>query len=199
MNKVEYNQYIHSEHWIDFRNRYKQSDRPQKCVFCDSTRFELHHLGYKNIWRETFDDVRPLCPEHHAMVHKLHRMNKIPLEEFERVSVLIKPGRIKRRKKKKKPNINLIKEQKRIQEEYRAHIRKSGQEIKNKPVKRYFVFGRDVTAENVFYIGTYYTNLEFHRRLLKLNVLSKHTKFDIYEIQEDYFLLLKTNPKIKEL
>lgn len=66
-----YNDYLAGPHWADFKARYKQSDRPNRCVVCQVTDYELHHHTYERLGSELLTDVTPLCRRHHEKVHKM--------------------------------------------------------------------------------------------------------------------------------
>jgi hypothetical protein len=78
-----YDAYMRSEHWLGLRRRYVASWPDCRCVVCGSIRFQLHHLRYDRLGREELRDLVPLCPKCHDKVHRAHRANKIPLQDFE--------------------------------------------------------------------------------------------------------------------
>lgn len=80
-----YEQYLQSDHWRQFRQSYRRSNRPKRCSVCGTSEYELHHLTYKCLGRETADDVVPLCREHHRIVHAVLRENQWPVEATFRV------------------------------------------------------------------------------------------------------------------
>jgi hypothetical protein len=47
-----YQHYLSSSHWKNFRKKYRESDRPQKCIVCGSPNFILHHKTYDNLGNE---------------------------------------------------------------------------------------------------------------------------------------------------
>ena len=69
MTKEEYNKYLHSHHWINFKIRiYKKYKR---CRFCHITKnLNIHHLTYKRIGHERNKDVVVVCKPHHFMLHE---------------------------------------------------------------------------------------------------------------------------------
>ena len=72
--RTSYDRYMHSAAWTRGRNRwleqhYTRSEEPPVCVVCGAGRFELHHLDYDRLGRETYDDLLPLCREHHRALH----------------------------------------------------------------------------------------------------------------------------------
>lgn len=64
-----YADYLKSEHWKEFKNAYRKCTRMQVCAVCRAPWVELHHRRYKNLGREEFKDVIPLCRLHHQAVH----------------------------------------------------------------------------------------------------------------------------------
>jgi len=65
---MEYTEYLQTEHWKRFRDSYKKNH--SECELCSSTaQLQLHHKNYKNLGRETFDDVTLLCGSCHAHFH----------------------------------------------------------------------------------------------------------------------------------
>lgn len=68
-----YEDYLHSDYWIDFQKRYFAAN-PKICFVCGSaTRVGLHHLHYRSIGAEAFEDVVPACKPCHAKIHRLVR------------------------------------------------------------------------------------------------------------------------------
>lgn len=64
-----YEEYLKSPHWERFRRSYYASGRPSKCSVCGDRLVQLHHVTYRRLGRERFDDVVPLCRVHHQQVH----------------------------------------------------------------------------------------------------------------------------------
>jgi hypothetical protein len=64
-----YADYLTSDHWKDFRQRYKDAGRPMGCVICAKTFVQLHHVTYVRLGEELFDDVIPVCRPHHVAIH----------------------------------------------------------------------------------------------------------------------------------
>jgi hypothetical protein len=64
-----YGDYLSSGKWGKFKQKYKESGRPQHCIYCNSTKYHLHHVTYENICREKLDDVIPLCSSCHKKEH----------------------------------------------------------------------------------------------------------------------------------
>lgn len=84
-----YDEYLRSDHWIGFREKYKQSDCPQMCCLCGDPKFQLHHVTYDRVGSEELSDVMPLCSNHHEHVHYLLETMGLPVEESHRVVKLI--------------------------------------------------------------------------------------------------------------
>ncbi len=68
-----YAQYLASDHWHDFKVRYKADGRSMHCAVCSSTPIQLHHHDYARLGSESLDDVTPLCRPCHYRTHKLLR------------------------------------------------------------------------------------------------------------------------------
>lgn len=67
----EYDLYLKSDHWQEFRERYQESDKVQhSCYVCGTDVYDLHHWTYVRLGQEELDDVIPLCREHHKITHK---------------------------------------------------------------------------------------------------------------------------------
>lgn len=76
----DYDEYLRSPEWAEVKRRYRASDLPQDC-FCGETEgLHLHHLTYERVGREQLDDLTPLCPRCHSMVHVLERRGDIALD-----------------------------------------------------------------------------------------------------------------------
>lgn len=69
-------QYLRSKHWKKFREEYRASNLPQRCLVCGSAKVFLHHNTYHRLGCEKLTDVDPLCYKHHKGVHKWMRDNK---------------------------------------------------------------------------------------------------------------------------
>lgn len=118
----EYQKYLDSEHWADFKRRYKNSDEPQQCVVCGDKNYHLHHLGYNHMYNEKFYDVLPLCEKHHLLIHKIHKQRKIPLENFgEALKHMLKNKKVAR---PSKDSTTVIEDK--ITDGYRQHLAAHG-------------------------------------------------------------------------
>jgi len=70
MNKLEYQAYLHSEHWINKRKEFYKVNQAI-CSKCQSTKnLNLHHLTYARLGKELLTDLICLCETCH---HELHR------------------------------------------------------------------------------------------------------------------------------
>lgn len=77
---IWYPQYLKTNHWIEFKQKYKASGKPRFCLICKDKRYELHHVTYEFIGKENLTDVVPLCRRHHAQAHKQNKLG-VPLAE----------------------------------------------------------------------------------------------------------------------
>lgn len=74
--KIEYRNYLLSKEWFEIRNNLFKS-RGKKCELCSSTtRIEVHHKTYKNIFNEQLEDLQVLCSECHSDIHKVKGTKK---------------------------------------------------------------------------------------------------------------------------
>jgi len=67
-----YKSYLKSKHWKVIRSKFKGSH----CLFCNSNQIQVHHLSYKNIGKETEEDLIALCPKHHVKAHSIKKTGK---------------------------------------------------------------------------------------------------------------------------
>lgn len=77
---VWYPQYLKTEHWLKFKERWKRWSIRKCCIVCGDHRYELHHWTYERIGHEDLRDVVPLCRMHHARAHMLEK-DGTPLAE----------------------------------------------------------------------------------------------------------------------
>lgn len=67
----EYRQYLNSPEWKKLRESFI-SHKGSKCEKCGSeSNLQVHHLHYKNIFKEKFEDLMVLCKSCHRKEHKL--------------------------------------------------------------------------------------------------------------------------------
>jgi 5-methylcytosine-specific restriction endonuclease McrA len=64
-----YQDYLKSDHWQETRQRYIESDRPQKCR-CGAPRYAIHHLTYVRLGCERLTDLEAICDDCHAEEHR---------------------------------------------------------------------------------------------------------------------------------
>lgn len=66
---ISYQEYLHTEWWFRRRRRALRL-AGWKCVRCgDDSQLEVHHLSYKNLWKERDDDLEVLCSDCHYGKH----------------------------------------------------------------------------------------------------------------------------------
>lgn len=70
----EYNQYLESEHWRGFAK--SLFDEQKQCSICGNKAEHIHHLHYRNIWKENIEDVVVLCAKCHCFIHPDGPMTK---------------------------------------------------------------------------------------------------------------------------
>ena len=74
--KKAYAEYLQGKRWEKFREEALEYYGNQ-CGRCGSMfNLHVHHLTYKNRFKETFKDVMLLCKSCHYVVHKKHRKPK---------------------------------------------------------------------------------------------------------------------------
>lgn len=86
---TSYDEYLSSEHWRAFKEKYRASVRPMRCAICQCGPIQLHHHSYDNLGNESVWDVTPLCHDHHKEVHQwLAARKKSVKETFNAVTAL---------------------------------------------------------------------------------------------------------------
>ena len=75
-----YKDYIASSLWRRTRSDYWRSDRAKDCICGATEGLVLHHLTYERIGEERLDDLTPLCPECHSLIHALEARGDIGLD-----------------------------------------------------------------------------------------------------------------------
>lgn len=73
-----YSRYMTSDHWRSFSKSYRESGLPIRCIACSYPNYELHHLRYDCLGKETLGDVMPLCQRCHDEAHEMMRIKEIP-------------------------------------------------------------------------------------------------------------------------
>lgn len=76
-------EYEKSVYWELTRERYRLSGREWACAVCRRERPQLHHLAYRDLGKESLDDLMPLCEDHHYEVEKHVRRTKGELNRRE--------------------------------------------------------------------------------------------------------------------
>jgi len=74
---ADYEAYLASSCWKAFKSRYRKSGLPMQCRVCGRERAELHHVNYRRLGKEEFEDVIPLCRKHHAGAHGRNKSSGI--------------------------------------------------------------------------------------------------------------------------
>lgn len=65
-----YDQYLHSSHWEELKNRYRRSKLPQNCRGCGSYEdIQFHHRTYKDLGHERTDQIIAVCKNCHKAIH----------------------------------------------------------------------------------------------------------------------------------
>lgn len=71
--RVNYRDYLRSEHWIEFRRK-ALTFHGNHCLICRTSAseatLEVHHRNYDCIWHESMDDVMVLCKKCHQAHHE---------------------------------------------------------------------------------------------------------------------------------
>lgn len=104
---VSYSAYLRTKHWNMLREKYFTLNK-NICCWCGSVDYvQLHHLNYKNIGKESLDDLVPLCKSCHKELHKVSRDTKDV--SMGAVNTFIKKyrnaeGKKARKRRKKKKN-----------------------------------------------------------------------------------------------
>jgi hypothetical protein len=96
--------YIQSARWKSFKEKYKNSQRPQHCIECGGTPFQLHHITYVRVCQEDLDDVVPLCGFCHMAEHKIKR-RRVRGEKVRPKVCRKKPSKKKEKKRLKQSEI----------------------------------------------------------------------------------------------
>lgn len=77
MTKIQYLDYLLTDHWQEFRDEYLAHNN--ECAHCGIGRHDshffygqdlnVHHLHYRTLWNEGWDDVQALCIRCHEIEH----------------------------------------------------------------------------------------------------------------------------------
>lgn len=80
-----YSEYLDSDAWKAFRDRYRAGGKSMRCAVCNGTPVQLHHHDYSRVCQELLADVTPLCREHHEEVHAILKAEGWPVMKTGRV------------------------------------------------------------------------------------------------------------------
>lgn len=73
----KYHQYLQSDEWKAKRKLVFDRDK-NLCQYCKTApAFHVHHLHYKNIFREKLEDLLSVCGECHSRIHHEELLEKI--------------------------------------------------------------------------------------------------------------------------
>lgn len=78
---IEYYRYINSPAWAAKRAAFHASSHPhsKRCYVCQRPHrrgWQVHHLTYKRLGYESFDDLTIACPDCHDAIHEYHQRAK---------------------------------------------------------------------------------------------------------------------------
>lgn len=73
-----YDTYLQSEHWKEKKKEYfKEVNLPKYCIVCNSPYYQIHHMSYARLGRESVYDLIALCGKHHKGVHEFLAKNNM--------------------------------------------------------------------------------------------------------------------------
>lgn len=113
MGYEKYNDYLASDPWKAFKQKYKKSpETPKECQVCGYKQIQLHHITYERLGYEELTDVVPLCQKHHYAVHIWLKENRKSVRQTHMAVAVLKglpqppplPSKRKRKKNQKKAN-----------------------------------------------------------------------------------------------
>jgi hypothetical protein len=91
MNADEYQEYLHTEHWHETRQRALRAVG-WRCEACTSThKLHVHHRDYARLGNEHPDDLRVLCDNCHHLVHESASQQRIRLAAATDLITSIRP------------------------------------------------------------------------------------------------------------
>lgn len=91
--KMDYKEYLNSEHWKSISTKKKKN---KKCAICHSDKnLDTHHLLYKNLYNVGLRDLRVVCRKCHCLLHYLHKNGFIIFKGDKMRYTAIKMGIIK--------------------------------------------------------------------------------------------------------
>jgi hypothetical protein len=63
-------EYFNNVLWRVKARRHREVFPGAGCFVCGRHDYQLHHLRYDNLGQETWDELVPLCPDHHYEIEK---------------------------------------------------------------------------------------------------------------------------------
>jgi hypothetical protein len=81
---ANYEEYLDSKEWMQFKSWYRKSGLPQACLVCRSPDVVLHHWNYDHVGCEYPCDVIPLCQQHHTDIHVWMKQNDVSTKDVVR-------------------------------------------------------------------------------------------------------------------
>lgn len=100
---ASYEAYLDSDHWREFKAKYRAVGRSMRCAVCNGTPIQLHHHTYVRLGQESLDDVTPLCRADHTAVHAwLKAAGKFVEDSHKAIAALrgVKPQTKKQRRRR---------------------------------------------------------------------------------------------------
>lgn len=97
---ASYKKYIASDHWRELKEWHAHVWGDRGCLGCGLSEFQLHHITYNRIGQEKIEDVLPFCEKCHSLLHRAHRKERIPTENYKRAMTIAfnwSPAEIARR------------------------------------------------------------------------------------------------------
>mgnify|MGYP003418506387 CR=1 FL=1 len=123
--RINYDVYIRSDEWKEFRKGYFQRHE-KKCRVCGSAHnIQLHHITYERLGNEADDDLAPLCEGCHDEVHGLirARFRGDPIRHLQ--NGCGQAGGVKRGRKKKRKSGKSPKQKRKLARQIRAQAEKT--------------------------------------------------------------------------
>lgn len=77
--RIDYNTYMKSPEWREFRLRFLRSRFPKCCYVCSTDYkrgFHLHHLTYERFGNESLEDVVMCCRPCHELIHLTYKSQR---------------------------------------------------------------------------------------------------------------------------
>ena len=95
---MDYNNYLKSNHWIEFRKKVYRNKKNRSCKICGSSdRLNIHHRKYQRenravLYGEHRGDIIVLCQSCHYLWHKLFDKKNLRTEHVYRIKNLLGLG-----------------------------------------------------------------------------------------------------------